>query len=507
MGNKYIFVVCGGDEHIHTLNFSLQYLKHFTTKEIVVLTDTSRNNITIQHDNIVDVNTPKHFDHHQASIYLKTGIHKFIPPSKDVYCYLDTDIITVRQNCDTIFDQYNSPISFCTDHCKMRNFSPSAIYSFEPNTRNFFLYKQLRKSLDRNNKKFEAEMQTAHYIKWKNINDELYEDVKKERNELQKELKKLLDYYNEEERKFHIAKSKYEPFHKAYNNIELSRNKISEIKTHQKNPFKYISILYWILVRVYNKMKLKNFGKNENIPKQLDFQSFFRSKGFIWNDENRSWSHESGIDFSNTSHELFWNSKGYTFDQEKEVWIDSDGNEIFNNDYVRKLVEEETGLIWKNQTNSWVDIEGEIIQSYASNDLKNEILKQFDVYVSDPDWQHWNGGVFLFNEDSIPFLDNWHDWTLNMFEEPKWFTRDQGTLIATVWKMNLQNHPTLSVKFNFIADYYHSSISYKGDFNFDINTKRKNISPYFIHIYHQFGNPDWKLWQDVESLLSIKYQP
>ena len=93
-----------------------------------------------------------------------------------------------------------------------------------------------------------------------------------------------------------------------------------------------------------------------------------------------------------------------------------------------------------------------------------------------------------------------------MFVQPKWMTRDQGTLIATVWKFGLQNHPILSVKYNFLADYYHSTISYQGNFVFNINRELKNISPYFIHIYHHFGDKEWDLWQDVEALLGIEYE-
>jgi hypothetical protein len=48
------------------------------------------------------------------------------------------------------------------------------------------------------------------------------------------------------------------------------------------------------------------------------------------------------------------------------------------------------------------------------------------------DWQHWNGGVFLFDDSSVEFLSSWHEKTvMRIFDLPNWKTRDQGTLIAT----------------------------------------------------------------------------
>ena len=65
--NQFVFVVCGSKEHIDTLHFSLHYLKKKTKNTILVLTDTLRNEISIQHEHIIDVQTPKEFSHHQAS--------------------------------------------------------------------------------------------------------------------------------------------------------------------------------------------------------------------------------------------------------------------------------------------------------------------------------------------------------------------------------------------------------------------------------------------------------
>ena len=122
----FVFVVCGSKEHIDTLHFSLEYLKKYSKKTIIIITDSNRNEVDVLHDTLVDINTPAHFNHHQASIYLKTGIHQFLPKGH-LYCYLDTDVVALNSECDDIFGQYQFPITFAPDHCKVRSFSSYAV--------------------------------------------------------------------------------------------------------------------------------------------------------------------------------------------------------------------------------------------------------------------------------------------------------------------------------------------------------------------------------------------
>ncbi len=124
--NKFVFVVCGGKEHISELNFSLKFLRKFTKNEILVLTDHKRNEIRIDHDKVIQLETPENFNNHQASIYIKTGLNKFLEKGH-LYCYLDGDIVAISEKVDNIFDYFQSPITFAKDHCPINEFSPHAM--------------------------------------------------------------------------------------------------------------------------------------------------------------------------------------------------------------------------------------------------------------------------------------------------------------------------------------------------------------------------------------------
>lgn len=126
--NYFVFVVCGAKTHIDTLHVSLRFLRHFSTNPILVVTDMSRNEIPVNHDNIINIATPTEYDHHQASIYLKTGLYRFVPDiQNNTYCYLDSDIIAVSDNCNKIFNYQPDPVFFAKDLSAFSEFSPQAM--------------------------------------------------------------------------------------------------------------------------------------------------------------------------------------------------------------------------------------------------------------------------------------------------------------------------------------------------------------------------------------------
>jgi 4-hydroxybenzoate polyprenyltransferase len=113
---RWVFVVCGPEMHTETLRTAVRNLAPLTSLEIWVVTDSTRNVRQIDLDGIhtvVDVATPEHFDDHQASIWLKTGIHNHLPVGE--WCYLDSDIIAVRPGVEEIFEHRHGPVAFASD--------------------------------------------------------------------------------------------------------------------------------------------------------------------------------------------------------------------------------------------------------------------------------------------------------------------------------------------------------------------------------------------------------
>lgn len=113
---RWVFVVCGPELHVLTLATAVRHLRPLTALEIWVVTDSSRNVRPIDVDGVdrvVDVTAPGHLDDHQASIWLKTGVHRHLPTGE--WCYLDSDIVAVRPGMEAIFDQPRGAVAFASD--------------------------------------------------------------------------------------------------------------------------------------------------------------------------------------------------------------------------------------------------------------------------------------------------------------------------------------------------------------------------------------------------------
>ena len=125
-------MVCGPISHLLTLRTAIHHLRPVTDTEIWVLTDGARNEQVIDIegiDHVVDVATPTELDHHQASIWLKTSVHRHLPPGE--WCYLDSDIIATVPGVEGVFDERRGPVAFASDVTIRENsvdrFSPWAM--------------------------------------------------------------------------------------------------------------------------------------------------------------------------------------------------------------------------------------------------------------------------------------------------------------------------------------------------------------------------------------------
>jgi len=393
--NVFVFVVCGNDEHISTLNFSLNYLKKFCLNKIIIVTDLSRNNIEIQHDTIINHKTPDTYNHHQASIWLKTSLNRILPEGP-LYCYLDSDVIALNKECSNVFNYYKAPITFANDHCNVPQFSPYA------------------------------------------LNCGCIENFENEKTKFEKAINSIINHPN------------YPP---DYENNEI-RTLFSFLESIANAPIKNIVKLIKLFLSLTLKIKI-------NLTKDI------------------------------------------AIDPKQKSWLINDF--IFPSVFLyRRQIKKNTGYNYSFFKKTWIMPNKEPLPINKCSHLTEAIKNDLNINITNSNWQHWNGGVFLFNSQSHSFMDYWHKLTIKIFENKYWKTRDQGTLIASVWQFKLQNHNTLPEEYNFIADFYKPiNYLYTKEYITAI-TPKKIITPRFIHVYHHFGNKKWDLWNIIESILTEK---
>jgi hypothetical protein len=483
----FVFVVCGGEEHICTLNFSLIALKNQTNMTILVVTDLKRNELAIDHPSnlVIDVDVSEEYDHHQASIFLKTGLHKFLPMDDWLYCYLDTDVVAVSDDAEKIFDQFIGPIRFASDHCRMNQFSGHAVNC------GCFMPKELKERIDHYRNQFS-------YLKG---------------NEMI--INRLVEEWVKFESQFPLERAKIEWFNGLLENgpkqvskrILVDRRARLVSLTDTNLPFHQLLFNYLFCVFPHFRRSLtsKRWSDTEGnilLDQGRDYHTFMNGRGFFLSQEHNHWKDANGNECPEIpkTFESFFAENGIRYQYSDEAWYTLEGLLFWPN--LPKLVERE-GSFWYDQSiGVWFDENDKPVSLKMCNHLQQAIAESFSIEVKDSEWQHWNGGVFLFHSESTEFLETWHGLTLNAFKLPYWKTRDQGTLIATVWKFGLQNHPVLPMEFNFIADYYHPTMTYEGEFGFKLRADAPLVFPSLIHIYHNWGNENWRLWRDVSKLVT-----
>jgi hypothetical protein len=94
---------------------------------------------------------------------------------------------------------------------------------------------------------------------------------------------------------------------------------------------------------------------------------------------------------------------------------------------------------------------------------------------------------------------------MQIFNDPAWKTRDQGTLIATAWEFGLQDQKLLSKRFNFIADFYNHSLEVDASKNrISDDFFKTSYSPAFVHVFHHFGTKGWDVWDWIENKVALE---
>lgn len=145
--------------------------------------------------------------------------------------------------------------------------------------------------------------------------------------------------------------------------------------------------------------------------------------------------------------------------------------------------------------------------------LRDNILRSFGVPIGRPDWRMWNGGVFLFDADSEPFLALWHDYSRRIMKDPQWSTRDQGTLAAAAWKLGLEDRVPLPSTFNLIVDRFWGiprdrrrglqPAQFHVASNYSLTGVGGLAKPHFLHFINGgMGWTGWPNWDEVARLQS-----
>ena len=390
--NKFVFVTCGAQEHIETVHYSLAALKLFSNTEIVVVTDTARNEIPLTHTQILDIRTPVEYNHHQASIYLKTGLHKFLPKGF-TYCYLDTDVIALSKDADLVFGQKKGSVTFAEDHCSLSQFSPHAV-NCGCAEQNAMEQQELNELLQK-------------YCSNKQITDPV---LLTQQRELQQTLQVI-----------------------------------------KRNPLQLLSMIFRYSV----------------------------------------------------SGNIFKLNTNFSYNKHESCWLNIAGQPVMFETPVSVInqIEKHSSWRWNRLSRRWLSPKGNDPALLQCPHLRRAIHEKFKVNVHEG-WQHWNGGVFLFDDSGHKFMEAWHQNTLAVLNDPYWKTRDQGTLIATAWQLNMQHVPTLYKKFNFIAYFYNPALmlaEHTGEISSD--ALKTHYKPAFIHVFEQFGNADWDIWRWIENKL------
>lgn len=194
-------------------------------------------------------------------------------------------------------------------------------------------------------------------------------------------------------------------------------------------------------------------------------------------------------------------NEDYYYDRKESIWYDRSGRPVMSNIKWRKLAKE-LGLKYNPLTFSVKFPNGKNIWIQECDHLPEYIHEKFGISISDKNFRHWNGGVFIFNDSSHAFLETWHTLTMEIFKDPKWKTRDQGTLIAAIFSYKLEKQELLHKKWNYICDYNNPLLKYQEKTGAVTDNGKDFIQPEFVHIYHHFGDKNWDFWNWTDNIIN-----
>jgi hypothetical protein len=444
---RFVFVVCGDASHLATLDLALRHLRKFAPNPIVVVTDRRRNAAPIAHDLVVDCATPEALSDAQAAIHLKTSLHRRLDP-RHLYCYLDTDVLAARAGVDQVFMYRFGPVTFASDHCRMRYFSPWAVDCGCLSAERLARAEELNALIERfdacppelqEKKRRMLATMRAHARR----HDSPEPRLGAERDALRRRLAPTAG--RPWRRRAELAAFVL-PRHGSALTRRLWRQAGAGL-----DPADEANLLI-----------------DEAMGTLPDYVR--RETGFDWRWQERRGYDEAGRHIVTDVPYHVESVSDFRFDTAGDAWLDASGERVFHG---------------------------------PCDHLREALADEFGIVVADPDWQHWNGGVFLFDarqeSESSAFLDSWHELTVRSFDRARFKTRDQGTLIAAAWRHGLEHQATLPKVFNFLADYHKPGLLFDAEHGFSFEGRAGHLRPFLVHVYHHWGDREWDVWRWLES--------
>src|SRR5690606_3077345 len=108
---------------------------------------------------------------------------------------------------------------------------------------------------------------------------------------------------------------------------------------------------------------------------------------------------------------IFRLNNEFSYNRREKYWLNS-RYEIVLYDTSPKLIEKYTCLKYNRFTQMRLNEFKEDIWADKCHHLQAYILDKFNVTITNKNFQHWNGGVFLFDGQAHEFLKAWFDKTM-----------------------------------------------------------------------------------------------
>lgn len=395
---RFVFCAVGGEEHLARLRRAVAALRPRTAAEIVLVTDPSRTAGALPPLPRVDLSAPAGLSDRAAVIWLKTRLADLFPAGTS--CYLDTDLEARGPAVDELFAEFRPPASFAADltspGASLRTFSRHAV----------------RCACHREGERLERFAAEV-------------EDLTRFHARHAAALARLSDGALYRAPEFR-GRRRFGRWGRWWRGEASGRSADGAVAWRQRFAGGRPVEIRWRFAG--EAWELERVGSSERWLHPSGAQLAWHLAAGPVDAGDGHWESPSGESFRRLSspagEELLWFADGrprrrWVPDEQHPHggrWLDPQGRDLGECDHLAELLE-----------------------------------RQLGVAVPRRDWLPWNGGLFLFSGASRELLHGWWRDCERLWRAPEAIERDQGALVATVWRLGLADHPRLPQRFNWIV--------------------------------------------------------